>query len=371
MTMLVLACLAQVALLTVAAWTLPVLARPTLPFGVRVPAARVADPAVTAQRRRYSRAVVILGMLTALVSAPAVAMRGSLDSLTVTAVLLGAAFVALYAAAHRVIRAAKRRGDWYAGTRQAVTADTTWHTHPVRPPWPLLTPSLVLLAGTAAIGLQRYHSLPDTLPALRGLGVDSAHRVATTPTTAFAPVLAQLGITLLVPVLLAAIIRARPETDAERPAGSARRYRVYLRGIATLLLAGAACANLTLLLLALQQWHVTPPSPLTTAATWAPMAAAATAFLIFGVRVGEAGHRLQPLPGEAGSGYVQRDDDRYWHLAGTVYVNRHDPAILVHQRAGSRWTLNLGNPVAWIALAVVAALALLSLLGVIDLPSTG
>ncbi|MEO3892392.1 hypothetical protein [Nonomuraea sp. B5E05] len=370
MTMLVLTCLAQVALLTVAAWTLPVLARPTLPFGVRVPAGRTADPAVTAQRRRYSRAVMTLGVLAALTSAPAVVLRGTPDVLTATAVLLGAADVALYTAAHRAIRAAKRHGDWYAGTRQAVTADTTWRTHPVRPPWRLLIPSLALLAGTAAIGFARYGSLPDTLATLRGLGIDAQHRIATTPATAFAPVLSQTAITVLVPLLVAALIRARPETDAEHPVTSARRYRVYLHGIATLLLAGAACADLTLLLLALQQWDVLAPSPLTTAATWAPMAAIAAAFLVFGVRVGEAGHRLPSLSGESGSGYVQRDDDRHWHLAGTLYINRHDPAILVHQRLGGRWTLNLGNPVAWTVLTVLASLALLQLLGVIDLPPT-
>ncbi|MEV0622640.1 hypothetical protein AB0I81_55635 [Nonomuraea sp. NPDC050404] len=370
MTLLVLACLAQVTLLTVAAWALPVLARPTLPFGVRVPAGRVADPAITARRLRYSRTVVTLGVLAALGSAPAVVLAGTPDVLTTIAALLCAADIALYAAAHRAIRAAKRHGDWYAGTRQAVTADTTWRTHPVRPPWPLLIPSLTLLAGTTAIGLTRYSSLPDTLATLRGLGIDTHHRVATTPGTAFAPVLSQTAITILVPVLVAALIRARPETDAEHPANSARRYRIYLRGIATLLLAGAACADLTLLLLALQQWNILTPSPLTTAVTWAPMAAIAAALLIFGVRVGEAGHRLPALPGESGSGYVQRDDDPYWHLAGTIYINRHDPAILVHQRLGSRWTLNLGNPVAWTVLAVFASLALLQLLGIIDLPPT-
>ncbi|MGR6919441.1 hypothetical protein ACU635_34835 [[Actinomadura] parvosata] len=157
----------------------------------------------------------------------------------------------------------------------------------------------------------------------------------------------------------------------ERAATSARRYRVYLSGIATLLLAGVACADLTLFLLALQQWDLLTPSPLMAVATWAPTIAIAVAFLIFGVRVGEAGHRLPPLPGESGSGYVQRDDDRHWHLAGTVYANRHDPAILVHQRVGSRWTLNLGNPVAWTILTIVAAGALLSLLGVVHLPPTG
>ncbi|WP_345407416.1 hypothetical protein [Nonomuraea salmonea] len=78
-----------------------------------------------------------------------------------------------------------------------------------------------------------------------------------------------------------------------------------------------------------------------------------------------------PLPGEEQeSGYVQRDDDRHWHLAGMLYANRMDPAILVHQRVGGRWTLNLGNPIAWAITAVIAVVTLLSVLGVIDLPES-
>ncbi|WP_212909901.1 DUF5808 domain-containing protein [Streptomyces sp. TS71-3] len=66
---------------------------------------------------------------------------------------------------------------------------------------------------------------------------------------------------------------------------------------------------------------------------------------------------------------MQRDDDRHWHVAGMVYVRRGDPAVLVHRRAGMYWTLNLGHPVSWLILAVVVLVAVLTGLGVIDLPT--
>jgi uncharacterized membrane protein len=68
---------------------------------------------------------------------------------------------------------------------------------------------------------------------------------------------------------------------------------------------------------------------------------------------------------------VQRDDDRYWHLAGMVYLNRRDPAALVHRRVGMYWTLNLGHPVTWAILTVIVLAAVLTGLGVIDLPTRG
>ncbi|WP_235079011.1 hypothetical protein [Amycolatopsis orientalis] len=55
--------LALVALLAAAFWAAPALARPTLPFGVRVPAARTAEPAIVRAHQRYARGVLAAGAL--------------------------------------------------------------------------------------------------------------------------------------------------------------------------------------------------------------------------------------------------------------------------------------------------------------------
>lgn len=51
---------------------------------------------------------------------------------------------------------------------------------------------------------------------------------------------------------------------------------------------------------------------------------------------------------------MNRDDDRFW-VGGLLYVNRQDPAVVVSRRFGVGWTLNFGNPWAWVAVAVIAA----------------
>lgn len=245
--------------------------------------------------------------------------------------------------AHRSVAAAKRAGDWYAGTRQAVAADTSLRTDPVRPQWMILVPGVVLFAATALIGAWRYTDLPATLPTPDGLVVDATRRTATTVGFAFATVSAQLLILLLVGLLALAIPRGRPEIDAERPAGSAARYRRYLGAVLRLLFASAGCANVSLLV----------------------------AWSVFAVRAGDAGHRLSTSDDEEPTGRVQRDDDRFWFAAGMVYANRTDPALFVHRRSGAFWTLNLGNPLSWAIVAVVAVVAVLTGFGVIDLPERG
>lgn len=75
-------------------------------------------------------------------------------------------------------------------------------------------------------------------------------------------------------------------------------------------------------------------------------------------RVGQGGARLEgdtmaPLT----DGLA---DDRHW-MAGLIYVNREDPSILVENRFGLGYTVNLGNPwaVVFLVLVLAAPLAVL------------
>ncbi|MFF7408893.1 DUF5808 domain-containing protein [Streptomyces lydicus] len=79
------------------------------------------------------------------------------------------------------------------------------------------------------------------------------------------------------------------------------------------------------------------------------------------VRTGQGGSRLPAgsdgAP-EENTGVVRRDDDRYWRGAGSLYVNRADPALLVQKRFGFGWTLNFGNPRALLLFALIVGLPL-------------
>ncbi|WP_406630312.1 DUF1648 domain-containing protein [Amycolatopsis sp. WGS_07] len=361
--------LAVVALLAAAFWSAPALARPTLPFGVRVPAAHVAEPAIIRAHRRYARGVLVAGTLAFVLVAFASAGLRWERAAAFAAPALAAVCCGLGYQAHRTIAAAKRSGDWYSGTRQAVVTDTSLRTDPVRPQWSFLAPAVVLFGITAAIGAWRYGALPDTLPTPNGVIVDSARRSATTFGRAFATVTAQLLIIVLVGLLAIALPRARPELDAAQPSASAARYRAYLASVLRLLFGTAGCAAASLLVASLEVWEIVPATTGATVVSYLPLAAASVAWVAFAFRAGDAGHRLPAE--EEDSRRVQRDDDRYWHLAGMVYVNRGDPAVLVHRRSGVSWTLNLGHPVSWAILGALAAVAALAGFGVVELPSRG
>jgi hypothetical protein len=113
----------------------PALTRPTLQFGVRVPPQHTGAAVIRRERRAcYWRTTAIVVCCTA----AALALAGS-GSAWLTAVVLPAELAAglgCFWVARERITAVKNAEGWFAGLRQAVAADTSWRTEPLRFPWP-------------------------------------------------------------------------------------------------------------------------------------------------------------------------------------------------------------------------------------------
>lgn len=185
---------------------------------------------------------------------------------------------------------------------------------------------------TVAIGVLRHGELPSTLPTPNGLTVDAGARTPTTVSFAFSTVTAQILAIVLIVLLVIALPRVRPELDAEHPVTSATNYRAYLGSLLKILLTSAGCVNASLLVASLQVWEILEPTVLITVVSYLPLLG---------------------------------------HLAGMIYLNRNDPAILIHRRVGTYLTLNLGNPISWLILLIIIAFAILAGTGIIELPQRG
>ncbi|WP_369199338.1 DUF1648 domain-containing protein [Streptomyces sp. PU-14G] len=341
----------------------------TVPFGVRVPPCRAEDPQIGAVRRQY-RATVLWA--TAVATAAAAGLGALLDSVAaglVTGMLLCALAAVLWLRAHRALAETKKREQWYAGLRQGAVADTSLRTDPVGVPWAWSVPSYLVIAATAAVGAAAYPELPDTLavPTRTGEGTHY-YEVATTFWTAFSPVFGQVVSTAAVLVLVAAMLRARPDLDAARPVAGAARHRRFLAACSRALLALCAVVDTMLLGLSAMVWSGERSTALLFAVVGIPALVTFGIVAGFVVRVGPGGQRLAEGPEDEATGLVQRDDDRYWHAGGLVYANGGDPAVLVPRRVGMGWTVNVGNPRALTGVIVVlvalgsAALATVGLL---------
>jgi uncharacterized membrane protein len=61
-------------------------------------------------------------------------------------------------------------------------------------------------------------------------------------------------------------------------------------------------------------------------------------------KTGQGGSRINIENKDVENLKVQdRDDDKYWKLANSIYVNKDDPAIFVEKRFGIGWTMNFGR----------------------------
>lgn len=84
--------------------------------------------------------------------------------------------------------------------------------------------------------------------------------------------------------------------------------------------------------------------------------------IVLAIRVGQGGSRLKvnkSTPSERGE--VVRDDDRYWKW-GVFYFNPDDSSVWVEKRMGIGYTLNFARPGAWVAMGVILAFILASIL---------
>ena len=213
------------------------------------------------------------------------------------------------------------------------------------------------MAATAAVGALRYPGLPAHIV------TGSGHRVPKSAVSVLV-VAFQLYVTVLWTGLMLIVYRSRPDIEAADPAASTLRYRRFLAAITRALLTLVALVDTSLLLVALPDWQVYQLSGIGQALPALPFVAGLLLLAAVALRAGQGGSRLNGnVRGLARATGTDRDDDRFWK-AGLLYVNRDDPAIVVGARFGAGWTLNLGNPAAWLIIAGnVAALAGLVAIG--------
>lgn len=328
----------------------PAITRPTLQFGVRIPAEHASAPIVRHQRRVYYWRTGAIGVccITAAVLSQD---YGSWWLSRVILLIEVAADLGCFWTARNRIRQAKSAAGWFTGRRQVVTADTSWRTDLPGFPVLWLIPAVMVTALTIAIGAVRYPGLPAHLTT--GLSIFGASRRSApkSPFSVFAIVAGQLYVTVLWAGLMVMVYRSRPDIEATDAAASTGRYRKFLTATTKTMLTLIALVDLSLLLAALRNWQVYRLAGIGSFLPLLPFMVGVVLLAATAVRVGQGGSRLAGRRGGLGSATViDRDDDQFWK-GGLVYVNRDDPAIMVGNRFGFGWTFNLGNRSAWLVIA--------------------
>lgn len=337
------------ALVLTIALVLPAINKPTVPFGVQVPAQHAEDPTIAKQTRIYRWRVLASGILAAVVCGVIYFVTSETLILPLTVLVLVGTWFGCFFMANHEIRAAKSAGGWYEGIRQGITVDTGLRTDPPRFPWLWLAPAVIVTIATVVIGAIIYPSMPQTIVVHYGANGTPNRLADKSVATAFSLVFVQIGVTALLAGIAAAIFRSRPDVDPARPVASARWHRQYMSLGAKALLGLVAMIDLGMLASSLFMWTgtVTPWAPLVVVL---PILAGVVVTVVVLAR-----NNRERDEGEKDTGLTHRDDDKYWR-GGLFYINREDHVLVVPRRYGLGWTLNFGNPMAAMILAGVVAL---------------
>lgn len=79
--------------------------------------------------------------------------------------------------------------------------------------------------------------------------------------------------------------------------------------------------------------------------------------VVLAVKYGQSGSKVDSP--EQNKEIIDKDDDEFWRL-GVFYVNKKDPTLFVSKRFGVGLTLNFGNPIAWVIIAIIILIVVAS-----------
>lgn len=322
---------------------LPRLSRPDILFAVTVPAAFPATARARQVVHRYR-----LAILTGTVAALAIIATDVRLSINVLAVIAhGAAAMGAWMLAHRAIRPNSVGGTPERVASLAVRDDRIPGGSIVA-----LGPFLILAAAGVYLYLN-WDRIPARIPTHWDMAGNPNRWADRTIETVFRPLGMGFVIIAGMVVMMVSILKRSRQVhpDGSLAIGENRfRRGNILYMVASAYLASALFSYFAVAgKLGADGNRLGPPVYV----LLGTVAALAVAAFIWMARMGQGGGRAMPA-GTHASVKGDRTPDDAW-IAGVLYYNPDDPALLVERRRGLGWTFNFGNRWSWLLLLLLLA----------------
>jgi uncharacterized membrane protein len=332
-----------VTLMAALLYATPVLTRPDIFFAVTIPPEFRGSPDGRAVLSRYRWQIVAaaaLGLTLVSLAGASAPEKGMLWGFGTFSLV---SFAAYLRARHAVLPHAVR-------TSSAREASLAPRSRRLPGGWAGQAGPFVLLLLAAAILRARWADLPDRIPMHWSLSGTVDRWADKTVSGVYGSLVMAAAVAVVMWLIAVVLVSGSRRIYAEGPL--AAREDKFRHTVLLLLLASEYMVTLNVAgsgtLLAL---HVQP-------SVWFVVAPITIVIIGFGlalVLMGQGGARTAPPDGTP---VGDRTADRYW-IAGVIYINADDPAILVERRFGIGYTLNLGNPRAWLLVAVIVLIVAL------------
>lgn len=276
---------------------------------------------------------------------------------------LGITFLIYYSANNKV-KILKKRFSVDITQKSAVVIDTKFtkdkRKNMLASPWWFLIPIIIILVNMV-IAANVYDKLPDKLPIHWNAVGQINGWVKKSYVGIFQMPFIQLFMTAVMFFSYKIIGWSKQQISSSNPESSAEqnrifRYRwsIYMILMNIVMVSMFTYTNFNTLQI------IKSNSKAMMVATLGMMIFISVLTIITILKTGQGGSRIKfKNKSKDLSNLIDRDDDKYWKVASSIYVNKDDPAIFIEKRFGIGWTMNFGRIESFIIVVVFFALIVL------------
>lgn len=344
----------------------PKLTRKDIYFGVRIPEDKIDNDELKAIYKDYVKKNIITFVLfIALMFCTIYILPGYVYIIEISSIflyLIVTFFV--YYMSNRKVKFIKSQNKWFNGKKSMVVIDTNFSKNNrnkilVSPLWFLLCVAIIIV--NIVIGFKYYNSLPGRIATHFDFSGNPNGWMNKSYKVIWAMPIVQIFMTVILFFSYKIIAWSKQQINPSNPEESQKRDKIFRRTWSKYMVVSCIVMNLLFTFGNLTIFQVIRLNPKMYSTIAILIAVLIAIFSIYvSVKIGQGGSRIDFNNSPKGDSEVSnRDDDKYWKLGNTIYVNKDDPALFVEKRFGIGWTMNFGRKESIIILVVFLLLVIL------------
>lgn len=345
---------------------IPKLTRKEIYFGVRIPEEQLENEELKKIYIEYIRNnVVILILYTLLYSLLLLNFNQFSVHLRPAGIFIYLIITfCIYYIANKKVKGIKERSGWHKAKGSTVVIDTNFSKEKgnkmLASPWWFLI-SVVIIIANIIIVINGYDRIPNIFPIhWNALGQADNWVKKSYRSILLIPAM-QCFMTAIMFFCFKVIGWSKQQISASKPEISKEQNRIFRYRWSIYMIAMAVLMNLFFTFVNLNTIQIIKNNSNSMGIFSVSFAViVCVGSLIMSIKTGQGGSRIRIQNREGkSSNLADRDDDRYWKLGNTIYINKDDPSLFVEKRFGIGWTMNFGRIESIIILVVFLGIIVL------------
>jgi len=340
----------------------PHLTRRTEAFGVTVPAQVKQEAFISGHMKRYITLCLAVGLIliAALLFVVQSEKSEQAQAIWYSVIIIGYVLVTFvfYLVSHLQIKNWKQQQSWYdeMSSSQKIVVQTGFHKEKTTISLLWYIPHFIIVALTMGYSIIHYDKFPELLPMQYNFNGEVTRAVEKSFSSVL--MLSWVSLSMIIVFIIShlSISRSKQVIESQDPHGSLKR-NVIFRYSWSIFLAFTGFLVVLLMVLGqlspLLQWS----SHIFMVIAFVIIAVILVGSIVLSVKLGQGGSRIKQNDAQAKTVVEVSDLDKHWKL-GIFYVNRNDPAIFIEKRFGVGWSINYGNPLAWLIVIGILVIVL-------------